>query len=484
MDNVLPTEQTLDPQDWDAMRSLGHQMVDDVIDYLQNIRQQPVWKPMPNETKQFLSQGVPSQGQSIEDVYAEFKQHIFPYYKGNIHPRFWAWVQGTGTPFGALADMLASTMNPNVSLGEHSAMYVDRQVVNWCKQIMGYPATASGILVSGATMANVTALVTARNYQASAVRQQGVIAAGKMVMYCSSETHSCVIKAAEVMGIGTDGIRKIAVDEDYTINVDLLVSTIEKDIADECIPFCVVGNAGTVNTGAIDDLDALQAVCKRFKLWFHVDGAFGALAKLAPAYEGKLKVIEDADSIAVDLHKWMYIPYEVACALVKNEAAHRAAFAGTPNYLLNHERGVAAGPPSTQNYGIELSRGFKALKVWMSLKEHGLDKYKALIQQNIAQAFYTAELVKQEKELELLAPVTMNIVCYRFAPAGVASEKLNDINKEIVMRLQEQGIATPSSTLLQGRYAIRIAITNHRSKSEDFEVLVNETLRIGKELVM
>lgn len=479
----LPTEQTLDPQDWTAIRRLGHQMIDDVMDYLQHIREQPSWQKVPAETKQLLQQDVPQQPQDISSIYAEFKKHILPYTKGNIHPRFWAWVQGTGTPLGVLADMLASAMNPNVTIGEHAPMYVDKQVVEWCKQMMRYPATASGILVSGASMANITALTVARNHQLNNTKLAGVYAAGgKPVMYCSAETHSCVIKAAEVLGIGADGVRKIEVNEQYEMDINQLITVIENDIAEENIPFCVVGNAGSVNTGAIDDLTALRNICDRYKLWFHIDGAFGAFAKLLPAYAEKLKAIETADSVALDLHKWMYMPYEVGCALVKDAAAHRAAFYAAPNYLLNHERGLAAGPDPIGNYGLELSRGFKALKVWMSIKEHGIEKYKALIQQNVEQASYTGVLVKQSLQLELLTPVTMNIVCYRFIGNGIPEEKLNDLNKEILMRLQEQGIASPSSTLLHGKYAIRVAIVNHRSRKEDFEVLIKQSIKIGNEV--
>jgi len=479
----LPTEQTLDPRDWTGIRQLGHQMVDDMMDYLQHIREQPSWQKVPDETKQLLKRDVPHQPQDINSIYAEFKQHILPYTKGNIHPRFWAWVQGTGTPLGMLADMLASAMNPNVSIGEHAPMYVDKQVVDWCKQMMHYPAEASGILVSGGSMANITGLVVARNHQLGNARQQGIANNSKPVMYCSAETHSCVVKAAEVMGIGTDGVRKIAVNDGYEMDIDALVKEIEKDIAEGHRPFCVVGNAGSVNTGAVDDLTALRGVCDKYKLWFHIDGAFGAFAKLLPAYKEKLKAIETADSVALDLHKWMYMPYEVGCALIKNADAHRAAFVSTPNYLLNHERGLAAGPDTIGNYGLELSRAFKALKVWMSIKEHGLEKYRALIQQNVDQAFYTGELVKQNPQLELLTPVAMNLVCYRFIGNNIPEKRLNALNKEILMRLQEQGIASPSSTVLHGKYAIRLAIVNHRSRNEDFETLIKETVRIGQDVL-
>ena len=483
-EEILKNESTLDPKDWSKMRELGHRMIDDMMDYLQSIREQPTWKKIPDEVKNFYRNSIPLEPQNIDEVYRDFKEFILPYNKGNVHPRHWSWVEGNGTPFGALADMLASAMNPNVTIGDHAAMYIDRQVIEWCKQMLNYPETASGILVSGGSIANITALIVARNnIKGKDIRGEGVRAIdSKLIVYCSTETHSCIQKAAEVIGIGTNGVRKISVDEAYRINLKELIETIEKDLANGFFPFCIVGNAGTVNTGAIDDLDALREICSRFNLWFHVDGAFGALAKLVPEYEEKLKAIELADSVAFDLHKWMYMPYEVGCTLIKDSAAHKNAFTLTPNYLLHHERGLAGGPETINNYGMELSRGFKALKLWMSLKEHGLNRYAALISQNIAQAFYLGELIKANKELELLTPVTMNIVCYRFIKPGLSDEKLNILNKEILMTLQEKGIASPSYTILNGKYSIRVANTNHRSRKEDFEVLVEETVKIGREL--
>ena len=483
-DDDLSNETTLDPEDWDRMRALGHRMLDDMMDHLQSIRNKPSWVSIPRETKEFLESPVPVVGEDIESIYAEFKKHILPFPGGNIHPRFWAWVQGTGTPFGALSEFLAAAMNPNTAIGEHSAMYVEKQVIGWGKEMLKYPRSASGILVSGGSMANITALIVARNSQTGRdVRGLGIGAAkGHMTIYYSAETHSCIDKAVEVMGIGRDSIRKIEVDNTFRIRTDQLVAAIERDLSEGNTPFCVVGNAGTVNTGAIDPLDELAEICRRYNLWFHIDGAFGALAKLVPEYSQKLKAIESADSVAFDLHKWMYMPYEVGCVLVRRADAHRGAFANEASYLLNHERGLAAGPDPMGNYGLELSRGFKALKVWMSVKEHGLDKYAAMIGQNIAQAFYLGELVSKDDRLELLAPVTMNIVCYRYVGKNPAANDLNELNRKILMELQVSGIASPSSTMIGGRYAIRVAITNHRSRKEDFEILVRKTTRIGDAL--
>jgi len=489
LENYIDTvglDLTLDPADWAEMRKIGHRMIDDMMDHLEQIRDQPSWRIMPLEAKQFLQKPVPQKPEDINNVYQEFKQYILPYNKGNIHPRFFAWVQGTGTPFGVLAEMLAATMNPNNAIGEHAAMYVELQVIEWCKQMMNYPAEASGILLSGASMANITALTIARDHQLNlAVRQKGLRhVTPKMTLYCSEETHSCVQKAVELIGLGTESVRKISTDSAYKIKPDLLIAAIEKDIAEGFTPFCIVGNAGTVNTGAIDPLEELTAISKKYKLWLHIDGAFGALAKMVPEYESQLKYIEQADSLAFDLHKWMYMPYEIACVLVRNKEAHRNSFSITPSYLEPETRGLAGGPEPFNNYGPELSRGFKSLKVWMSLKEHGLEKYKAMIRQNIAQAFYMGYLIQREKQLELLTPVTLNIVCYRFKKETLSDNELNKLNKEILIRLQEEGIASPSSTILKGAYAIRVAIVNQRSRQSDFELLVKETIRIGNELTL
>ena len=477
-----PTEYTLDPEDWPAMEQLAVQMAGDMMAYLQGLENQPSWKPIPLEVKKYLEQKIPITPQSPEEVYQEFKDNILPYNKGNIHPRFFAWVQGTGTPLGALADLLASTMNPNVTIGEHTPMYVDKQVVEWCKQLLNFPSDSSGILVSGGSMANITALTVARNsFLGPTLRQEGLVKVNKqLVIYCSTETHSCILKAAEILGVGTNHVRKIGVNDSFEMKIDELKTTIQKDKANGLTPFAIVATTGTVNTGAIDPLEAIHHICQQFGLWMHIDGAYGALAKLDTHYADALKYIEKADSVAFDLHKWLFIPYEVGCTLIKDAAAHRASFAITPNYLLQTERGLAGGLDSINNYGFELSRGFKALKVWMSLKEHGRDKYAQLIAQNNRQAEYLGKKVEQTPSLELVAPVSMSIVCFRFVDKRLTEEQLNDLNEEILLQLQENGIASPSSTILNGKYCIRVCIVNHRTKNADLDLLLEKALEIGQ----
>lgn len=482
---VLKNEESLDPENWESMRMLGHRMVDDIFKYLETVRERPIWRPTPDHVKKQMQQPLPEKPEAAEKIYRDFLEHILPYPMGNIHPRFWGWVIGTGTPLAMLAEMLAAGMNPNSGGGDHVANYVEAQVLDWCKEMLGLPPGASGLLVSGGSMANLMGLAVARNIQPKVdIRADGIEAAGgRLTIYFSTETHSSAQKAVELLGLGSKSIRKIPVNADYEMNIDELRRAIAEDKAAGHRPFCVVGTAGTVNTGAFDDLSEIAKICREHDLWLHVDGAFGALANLLPEYDKQLKGLDQADSIAFDFHKWMYIPYEAGCILIKDSEHHKNAFKLVPDYLLSHERGVAGGPENFGNLGFELSRGFKALKIWFSMKEHGIDKYRRLVRQNIAQANYLAQLVEQNVDLELMAPVPLNVVCFRFKAPDLDKESRNRLNREILMRLHEEGIAVPSFTLLGGRYVIRAAITNHRSRKSDFELLARETVRIGKQVL-
>jgi glutamate/tyrosine decarboxylase-like PLP-dependent enzyme len=353
-------EESLDPQDWAELKKLGNVMVNDMVNFLQTIREQPVWTKPPQSVKNSFKTPLPHSPMQLNEVYDEFKQNILPYYLGNIHPRYWSWVMGAGTPQGMLAEMLAAGMNCNVGIGDQAPMYVDQQVIDWCKQMMNFPTESSGALVSSASLANLNALIVARNSVSSSIRKQGINEQKKMFIYASTETHSCIQKAAEIIGIGSDGLRKVRVNEKYEMDTAHLQELIEEDKMEGNIPFCVVANVGTVNTGAIDELDKIFWICCKENLWMHVDGAFGALLRLLPEYEERLDCMEFADSITFDLHKWMSIPYEAGVVLVKDADAHRKTFALQPDYISNNERGIAAGPELTSNFGFELSRNFKA----------------------------------------------------------------------------------------------------------------------------
>jgi aromatic-L-amino-acid/L-tryptophan decarboxylase len=477
-------EENLDPQDWESVRQLGHQMVDDMMHHLETVRERPIWQSPPEEMKAFFQQPPPMKGQDLETVYEQFQQHILPYPMGNIHPRFWGWVIGTGTPTGVLAEMLAATMNPNAGGGDHAAFYVEQQVISWFVDLFGLPKGSSGLMVSGCSMANLVGLTVARNVCAGYdVRKEGLQGGKKrMVLYASVESHSSNQKAAEMLGLGSASLRKIVVNDQYQVDIDMLERQIAQDRADGLQPFCVIGHAGTVNTGAFDDLERLADLCEREALWFHVDGAFGSLVALSPELQGLTKGIHRADSLAFDMHKWMYMPYEIACILINDREKHRHSFTLTPDYLAHQPRGVGGGATWFSDYGIQLSRGFRALKAWMSIKEYGIEKYGRMILQNVEQAHYLAGLVESHPSLELLAPAPSNIVCFRYFIKDADGETLNRINEEILFRLHEEGIAVPSYTKLNGCYAIRVANTNQRSRREDFDLLVQEVVRLGGQL--
>jgi len=474
----LQTEssETLDPPNWDELRSLGHRMLDDMIDYAADIRGRPVWQPIPDDVRARFRAELPRRPCDLDVVYREFTDFIVPYATGNVHPGFMGWVHGGGTAVGMLAEMLAAGLNANLGGRDHIPIEVERQIVEWMRRMFGFPETASGIFVTGTSMANLMAVLVARTTALGRpARQRGIGDDGALLTaYASKAAHGCIAKAMDIAGLGSDALRCIEVDRYHRIDVDAVRERIALDRRSGLKPFLVVGSAGTVDIGAIDDLAALGSLCREQGIWFHVDGAFGALGILSPVLAPRLAGIEHADSIALDFHKWGQVPYDAGFLLVRDGESHRAAFAQTAAYLRREARGLAGGSHWPCDFGPDLSRGFRALKTWFTLKTFGTERLGAMISRTCALAKYLETRVLAEPRLELLAPVNLNIVCFRYRAVDA-----DEINREIVADVQESGIAAPSSTTIDGRFAIRAAIVNHRTDVADIDALVAAVLDFG-----
>ena len=476
----------LDPDDWEEFRVLGHGMLDDMVDYLRTVRERPAWQSPPSATRTFLAGPVPRAGRDLAKVYEDFKEHVLPYPTGNIHPGFWGWVLGTGTPVGVLAGLLGSAINCHVPGYDQAASLVEHQVIRWLAELMDYPPESSGLLVSGGTVANLLGITVARNCATNQrVRRDGVdpAAGGAMTIYGSTATHGWITRSCDLIGLGERGFRQVPVDADHRVRVEEMARMIREDRRLGLHPICVIGNAGTVMCGATDDLNALADFAAEEGLWFHIDGAFGSLAKLSPKYRQIVDGMERADSVAFDLHKWGYMQYEVGVLLVRDARAHADSFSFAPSYFEPFRGGIAVDPTEFASRGLQLSRGFRALKVWMNLSVYGSERIGQVIEQNIDQVAYLRSLIDREPSLEILGPSELNVVCFRYIAPGLTPEELDALNMEALVRIQESGLAVPSSGRLEGRFAIRVAHTNHRTTYADFDALVDAVVRVGRELV-
>jgi aromatic-L-amino-acid/L-tryptophan decarboxylase len=472
-------EETLDPDDWSSLEVLSRQIVGDAVAYLRDVRERPPWREMPATVRAVFTEPLPQGPSPLADIYRTVSENLMPYPMGNIHPRFWSWYMGSSNFTGALGDFIAAVQGSNLGGGNHAAALLDQQVVDWCKQMLGFPASASGALESGGSMANIIGLTIARNVKAGAdVRELGVAGMPQPLrFYASDQVHSCHRKAMEALGLGNKALRRIPTDAALRMDIAALRAAIAEDRAAGLRPACIIGTAGSVNSGAIDDLGALAAIAADEGLWLHVDGCIGALVAIAPQNRHLVAGIERADSVALDPHKWLHAPFEVGCILVRDAKAHHSTFAVTPEYLEKSPRGVAAAP-WLHEYGLQTTRAFRALKVWMSLKEHGVEKFGRLIDQNIAQAHYLSALIDGEPSLERLTPTTINIVCFTCKADGADEAQIKALNTAVMLRLQEDGIAVLSDTTINGRHCLRVAITNHRTRREDLELLIGEIVRL------
>lgn len=458
----------LDPADWAEFRRLAHDALDDVLTHVQTIRERAVWQRVPDETRDGFARPLPVAARDLSDVLADVRTQVLPFASGNLHPRFMGWAQGAGTPVGMIADMVAAGLNMNCGGRDHIGIEVERQIVRWMAEAFGYPDGSSGLLLTGSSMANFLAVTIAKvNAMGPESRETGLRGAeGQLVAYTSAEAHSCIGQAMQLSGIGSANLQKIEVDAAGRLRPDALKASIAADRARGFLPFLVVATTGTVNTGAIDPLTDIGRVASEEKLWFHVDGAIGALSIFSPELRDVCAGIEMSDSVALDFHKWGHVPYEAGFLLVKDGAAHKRTFAEPAAYLQRAERGLAAGETWPCDLGPDLSRGFRALKTWMTIETLGTARIGDAILHTCELATYLAEQVRQSPIFELKAPVALNIVCFGVKSGG------SETNRQLVMDLQEAGTAAPSWTTIDGEVVIRCAIFNHRTTRADIDQFI------------
>jgi len=450
-------------------------MLDDMFDHLQGLRDQPAWRPIPTELRETHRTEAPRAPGDLAQAHETFLSDVLPYGGGNLHPGFMGWVQGAGTPVGMLAEMLAAGLNGNLGGRDHMPIEIEREVVGWMRELFGFPQTASGLMVTGTSMANFIGVLIARQRALGPEARAAGVGDAKLIAYSSSGVHGCVPRAMDMAGLGSASLRRVRTDEHHRMDLAILRQAIAADRAAGLTPFMIVGSAGTVDTGAIDDLDALADIAAQEDLHLHIDGAYGALGVFSAEIAPRLKGIERADTIAFDFHKWAHVPYDAGFLLARDCEAHRDAFAAPAAYLSRETRGLAGGEFWPCDYGPDLSRGFRALKTWFTLKVLGTDAIGASMDRACALARTLEARVRAQPELELLAPAQLNIVCFRYR-----ADDPDALNREIVADLHEAGAVAPSLTTVNGVVAIRAALFNHRTDERDIEALVNGVLALGR----
>lgn len=467
---------TLDPEDWSELRALGHRMIDDMFDRLEGLGTAPVWQPMPDAVRAGFRAPVPREGSGAACAYDAFAARIAPYASGNANPRFMGWVQGGGNAVGMLAELLAGGLNENCGGRDHVGLEVERQVVAWAAELLGLPAATGGLMVTGSSIANFIALLCARRAHCGAdVRRDG-LGGRRLVGYAQAGVHRCVPGAFDMAGLGGAALRRVGLGADRRIDLAALEAAIAADRAAGAEPFMIVGTAGSVDVGAIDDLAALAAIARREGMWFHVDAAFGALAAASPARRELVAEIGEADSVAFDFHKWAQVQYDSGCILVRERQLMLDTFAQDASYLTTTARGLSGGAPWPCDMGPDLSRGFRALKVWMTIEAYGTAALGGIVDDCCALATRLAASVDAAPRLARLAPVPLNIVCFRYDDGGA---ELDALNAAIAADIQESGRYVISTTMIDGVRALRAAIVNHRTTAADIDGLAAAVTAAG-----
>ncbi|HSE30948.1 MAG TPA: pyridoxal-dependent decarboxylase [Pyrinomonadaceae bacterium] len=437
------------------------------------------------------------EGESLEKLLDECRT-VIELSRHNGHPRFFGYVASPSTPIGAYADLIGSAFNSNITCWRSApgGTEIEKVVVRWLGSLIGYDSDARGLLTSGGSMANMIAILTAsRRRSGHNVSNSGLWNCGApLTLYVSEEVHMSVPKAADILGLGRDNVRTIKCDESLRMNVEDLRRAIQADLAKELRPFCVVGSAGTVGTGVVDPLDQIADVAREYDLWFHIDGAYGAPAVLNEEKKDLFRGMERADSLSLDPHKWLYVPVDAGCLLFRDDETFRGTFSSQDaDYIKRH--GYADDEAfAFWDYGVELSRRFRALKVWLTLRYYGTRKIAAAIGDDMKLAAYLGELVDRAEDFELLSPVELSICCFRYVPhdlrgelstgsetdAQAINERLNQLNARIMNKVQTGGRAYLSNANVRGRFALRACITNFRTTKADIE----ETVEIIREAAL
>lgn len=464
----------------EEFRRLGYRAVDLLAEHFAALPDGPCRSPVPEaERRALIDQPVPIHGGRPDDLLDEIASTILRYPMGNSSPRFFAWVNSSAAPMAVLAELLAAGLNPSVAGGDHAATYVEHAALRWMRAIVRFPEDSGGILTSGGSVANLIGLAVMRHVKTSGrVRAHGIGGEQpRLVVYTSSEGHSCIHKAIELLGIGHENLRRIPVDADWRMDVAALARQIDTDRAAGFLPACVAASAGTVNTGSIDPLDRIGDVCRREGLWLHVDGAYGGpaalVAEVARLYDG----LERADSVAVDPHKWMYIPVECGCALVRDARAMRDTFSLVPPYLRDDTT-----LPWFSEFGIQQSRGFKALKLWMALRHAGLDGYRDAIAHDITMARALQQRLRGSADFDLVSAGPLSVTCFRYAPDHVRGRdaEIDRLNRHVLDAVQRDGHVYLTGTELQGRLVLRACIVNFRTRESDLDALIGAIREAGR----
>jgi glutamate/tyrosine decarboxylase-like PLP-dependent enzyme len=468
----------LDPSS-NEIRDWANSAIHEMVEYLGGLRDRPVYRRTSSrEIRERLDATLPIKGSDFDELLKVFRDSIIPFSRQNAHPRMFGYVQSPGTAIAAFADLLASMLNANLTVWRSAPAPVEleRLTIDWIRQILGFNAEAGGLFVSGGSMANFAAI--------AAARQAKDYSSGRLRIYTSSETHFSIAKGAALLGIGRENVRHVAVDERFRMRVDDLVAKITTDLEAGSVPFCVVANAGTVNTGAVDPLAEIRELADRFQLWMHVDGSYGAFAVLAKSVRELFAGLERADSIALDPHKWLYLPVDVGCVIYRDPEVARAAFTHEAEYtrIIGEKADEAF---AFWDYGPELSRRFRALKVWMLLKGVGLESLSEAIESNLACARYFESMVRASDDFEMVAPVELSIFCFRYVPAQLRSESpeaIDAFNERLLIALQRDGSSYLSNATLGGRFGLRGCVLNYRTTLRDMEILLDDLRRVARSL--